>query len=149
VNNLPKFTFLPTTVQGVQNTVQFAIKNDYRVRCAGYRHSWSPIFSQDNEIFVSFVNLHTVTTLPDPMSLVPGGYDPTKVPDLKTIELKEEIVPGKKRLCRLGAAVTNEELRRWSVAGKAWALPADVILVEVSSSFFVPAYFKVLTLTIP
>jgi FAD/FMN-containing dehydrogenase len=134
VNNLPKFTFLPTTVRGVQNIVQFAIKNNYRVRCAGYRHSWSSIFSQNNEIFISFVNLHTVTTLPDPMSIIPGQYDPSTVPELKTIELKEEIVPGKKRLCRIGAAVTNEELRRWSVAGKAWALPTDVILVEVSSS---------------
>jgi FAD/FMN-containing dehydrogenase len=134
VKHLPKFTFLPTTVRGVQNIVLFATKNNYRVRCAGYRHSWSPIFSQDNEIFISFVNLYTVTTLPDPMSLIPGEYDPAKVPDLKTIELKEENVPGKKRLCRVGAAVTNEEFRRWSVAGKAWAFPADVILVEVRRS---------------
>lgn len=132
VKHLPKFTFLPTTVRGVQNIVLFAIKNNYRVRCAGYRHSWSPIFSQDNEIFISFVNLHTVTTLPDPMSLIPGEYNPATVPDLKTIELKEETVPGTKRLCRVGVAVTNEEFRRWSVAGKAWAFPADVILVEVS-----------------
>ena len=132
VKNLPKFTFLPTTVRGVQNVVQFAAAKNYRVRCAGYRHSWSSIFSQDNEVFISFVNLHTVTTLPDPMSLIPGEYDPTTVPELKTIELKEETVPGEKRLCRVGAAVTNEEFRRWAVAGKSWTLPADVILVEVS-----------------
>ncbi|KAF2244994.1 hypothetical protein BU26DRAFT_434179 [Trematosphaeria pertusa] len=132
VKNLPKFTFLPTTVRGVQNVVQFAAAKNYRVRCAGYRHSWSSIFSQDNEVFISFVNLHTVTTLPDPMSLIPGEYDPTTVPELKTIELKEETVPGEKRLCRVGAAVTNEEFRRWAVAGKSWTLPADVILVEVT-----------------
>lgn len=134
VRNSPKFTFLPTTVLGIQNVVHFALRNNYRVRCAGYRHSWSSIFSQDNEIFISFVNLHTVTTLPDPMSIIPGEYNPEMVPELKTIELKEEIVPGKKRLCRVGVAVTNEEFRRWSVAGKAWAFPADVILVEVSTS---------------
>jgi hypothetical protein len=104
------------------------------VRCAGYRHSWSPIFSQDNELFISFVNLNTVNTLPDPTSLIPGEYDPTTVPDLKTIELKEETVPGKKRLCRVGVAVTNEEFRRWAIAGNAWSLPTDVILVEVSLS---------------
>lgn len=132
VHNQPKYTFLPTTVHGVQNVVQFAIKNNFRVRCAGYRHSWSSIFSQDNEVFISFVNLHTVTTLPDPMSIIPGEYNSATVPELKTIDLKEETVPGKKRLCRIGVAVTNEEFRRWSVAGKAWTFPADVILVEVT-----------------
>lgn len=132
VKNTPHLTFLPNTVRGVQNIVQFAIKHKYRVRCAGYRHSWSSIFSEDNGIFISFVNLHTVTTLPDPMSIVPGEYDASTVPELKTIELREETVVGKKRLCRIGAAVTNEEFRRWSVASKAWAFPADVILVEVT-----------------
>ena len=63
------------------------------------------------------------------MSIIPGEYDPSTVPELKTIDLKEETVPGQKRLCRIGAAVTNEEFRRWAVAGKAWSLPADVILV--------------------
>ena len=80
------------------------------------------------------MNLHTVTTLPDPVSLIPGEYDPKTVTELKTIQLGEETVPGKKRLCRIGVATTNEEFRRWAVAGKAWSFPADVILVEVSSS---------------
>ncbi|KAH7337903.1 hypothetical protein BKA66DRAFT_479830 [Pyrenochaeta sp. MPI-SDFR-AT-0127] len=132
VHNTPKLTFLPNTVKGVQNIVRFALSKNYRVRCAGYRHSWSSIFSQDNEVCISFVNLKTVTTLPDPMTLIPGKYNPATVPELKTIELKEETVPGKKRLCRVGAAVTNEEFRRWAIAGKAWTLPADVILVEVT-----------------
>ncbi|KAF2001355.1 FAD-binding domain-containing protein [Amniculicola lignicola CBS 123094] len=132
VKNTPKYTFLPNTVKGVQSIVEFAKRKNYRVRCAGYRHSWSSIFAQTNEVFISFVNLHTVTTLPDPMSIVSGEYDASKVPELKTIELREETVPGKKRLCRIGAGVTNEEFRRWSVAGKAWTFPADVILVEVT-----------------
>ncbi|KAF2746840.1 hypothetical protein M011DRAFT_67900 [Sporormia fimetaria CBS 119925] len=132
VKNSPKYTFLPTTVRGVQNIVLFANWNNYRVRCGGYRHSWSSIFSQDNEIFISFVNLDVVTTLPDPMSILPGEYDPSTVPELKTIELLKETVPGKKRLCRIGTAVTNEEFRRWAVAGKSWTFPADVILVEVT-----------------
>jgi hypothetical protein len=138
VHNTPKFTFLPNTVKGVQNIVRFALSKNYRVRCAGYRHSWSSIFSQDNEVLISFVNLKTVTTLPDPMALIPGKYNPATAPELKTIELKEETVPGKKRLCRVGAAVTNEEFRRWAIAGKAWTLPADVILVEVSADMINP-----------
>jgi FAD/FMN-containing dehydrogenase len=75
------------------------------------------------------------------MSLIPGEYDAATVPELKSIDLKEETVPGKKRLCRIGAAVTNEEFRRWSVAGKAWTFPADVILVEVGA--FCHEYIRV------
>ncbi|KAJ9668811.1 hypothetical protein H2201_001057 [Coniosporium apollinis] len=131
VHNTPRLTCLPTTVRGVQNIVQYASENNLRVRCAGYRHSWSSVFSQDNEIFISFVNLEQVTTIPDPMSLLPGEYNPATVTELKTIELQEKTAPGK-RLCRIGAAVTNEEFRRWAVANDSWSLPVDVILVEVT-----------------
>ncbi|KAF2445635.1 hypothetical protein P171DRAFT_443269 [Karstenula rhodostoma CBS 690.94] len=71
-------------------------------------------------------------TLPDPTSLIPGEYDSSTVPELKSIDLKEETVQGKKRLCRVGVAVTNEDFRRWAIAEKALSLPADVILVEVT-----------------
>jgi len=131
VRNTPKYTFFPTTVLGIQNLVKYANKMDLRVRCAGYRHTWSSSFSQDNEILVSFVDLELVTTLPDPSSLLPGHYSGANVPELKTIELKEQTAPNK-RLCRIGAAVTNEEFRYWSVAGNAWALPCNVIMVEIT-----------------
>jgi FAD/FMN-containing dehydrogenase len=131
VKNSPKYTFLPTTVLGIQNIVKYARKTGRRVRCSGYRHSWSSIFSEQNEILVSFVNLDVVTRLPDPMSIVGGEYTTQDVPELKTIELKEQTSP-MKRLCRVGAAVTNEEFRRWSVAGNAWALPCNVIMVEIT-----------------
>lgn len=65
------------------------------------------------------------------MSIVPGDYTGTGVPDLKTIELKEQ-TSSSKRLCRVGVAVTNEDFRRWAVANNAWSLPVDVILVEVT-----------------
>ncbi|PFH57345.1 hypothetical protein XA68_15201 [Ophiocordyceps unilateralis] len=131
VQNTPNFTFLPSTVLGLQNVVKYAVKNNYRVRCAGYRHSWSPAFSQDSQILVSFVDLETATNLPDPMSITGGDYTGQAVPELKTIELKEPTHSGK-RLCRVGAAVTNEEFRRWSVAQNAYALPVNVIMVEIT-----------------
>ncbi|KAF2495420.1 hypothetical protein BU16DRAFT_510261 [Lophium mytilinum] len=131
VNNTPRYTFLPQTVLGVQNVVRFAKSKNFRVRCAGYRHSWSDSFSEDHQVLVSLVNLETVTTLPDPMSIIGGEYNAATAPELKTIELKGETSPGK-RLCRIGVSVTNEEFRRWSVANKAWAIPVDVILVEVT-----------------
>ncbi|RCI16379.1 hypothetical protein L249_2455 [Ophiocordyceps polyrhachis-furcata BCC 54312] len=133
VQNTPDFTFLPTTVLGLENVVKYAKQKNYRVRCAGYRHSWSPAFSQENQILVSFVNLDTATTLPDPMSIIilTTDYGGQNVPELKTIELKEPRPDGK-RLCRIGAAVTNEEFRRWSVAHNSYALPVNVIMVETT-----------------
>jgi len=77
------------------------------------------------------VNLEEVTTIPDPLAIAPGEYDPTTAPELKKIEMKEATSKGK-RLCRVGAAVTAEEFRRWAVANNAWCLPVDVILVEVT-----------------
>ncbi|KAK7954106.1 hypothetical protein PG996_014992 [Apiospora saccharicola] len=129
VNNTPKYTFAPTTVVGVQNVVRWCASNSLRIRCAGYRHSWSKIFSQDNEVLVSFADLNEVSSMPNPMSLEPG--DSTKISELKTIELQEPVGP-KKRLCRIGAGVTNEDFRRWALENNAWALPVDVILVEVT-----------------
>ncbi|KAK8012820.1 hypothetical protein PG991_010195 [Apiospora marii] len=134
VKNTPKYTFTPTTVLGVQNLVRWCASNNLRIRCAGYRHSWSPIFSQGNDVLVSFVNLTQVTSLPDAMSIQPGtftGMVGPNISELKTIELKEQLGP-KKRLCRIGAGVTNEDFRRWALENKTWALPVDVILVEVT-----------------
>ncbi|KAJ7467680.1 hypothetical protein FB451DRAFT_395584 [Mycena latifolia] len=131
VKNTPSLTFVPTTVLGVQNIVRYASAHNLRVRCSGFRHSWSPIFSQPSQILISFVNLAEVTMLPDPLSLIPGAYPGTGVPDLKTIELMEQTSPTK-RLCRIGAAVTNEDFRRWAIEHNAWALPVSVIMVEVT-----------------
>jgi len=132
VNNTPRYTFLPTTVLGVQNLVQYAAKNDFRVRCAGYRHSWSNSFSEDKQILVSMVNLQTVTTLPDPLGVESDETLAKGISELKTIELKEETGPGK-RLCRIGAAVTNEQFRRWAEEKNAWTIPVNIIMVEITS----------------
>lgn len=61
--------------------------------------------------------------------------------------MKEETVAGRKRLCRVGAAVTNEEFRRWAIAGNAWSLPVDVILVEVRQTYQYVTRSLVLTLS--
>ncbi len=101
------------------------------MRCAAYRHSWSPSFSQDGEIFVSLLPILQVTSLPDPISIRPTSQS-DKPTELNTIELLEETpeTPPKKRWCRVGAAVTCEAFREWAVKAKKWTLPVDVILVE-------------------
>ncbi|KAJ6118506.1 hypothetical protein N7471_013126 [Penicillium samsonianum] len=131
VKNTPRCTCVPTTVYGVQQIVRYAKQHDLRVRCGGYRHSWSNIFSQDNEIFISLLDLHQATKIPDIISILPGQFNASNGNQLRTIELKEQNNEGK-RLCRVGVSVTNEDFRRWAIANDAWSLPVDVILVEVT-----------------
>lgn len=101
-----------------------------RVRASGYRHSWSPIFSEDGEILVSMLDLKIATAVPDPSSILPTAEHEGN--DLKTIEVREDVPGsgGNKRMVRIGAAVTNEELRRWAIAKDEWSLPVNVIMVE-------------------
>ncbi|PQE27132.1 substrate-binding domain cholesterol oxidase protein [Rutstroemia sp. NJR-2017a WRK4] len=153
VKNTPQWTFVPTTILGLSNLVKWAKKEGFRVRCSGYRHSWSNTFSQDKQILVSLLNLEEVTKIPDAMSIEEEHIDPNN--ELKTIQLAPKI-PGldnvsvhvngaangtngtngntadEKTLCRVGVAVTNEQFRRWAVTHNQWTMPVDVILVEVT-----------------
>lgn len=132
MQNTPHWTFVPKTVLGLQNLVKWAKIHEYRVRCSGYRHSWSSTFSADKQILVSLLNLEQVTKLPDPMSILPERIDHDN--ELKSIQLAAP--PGvtasnvDKALVRVGVSVTNEQFRRWAVANDRWTMPVDVILVE-------------------
>lgn len=83
------------------------------------------------------LNLAMVTTVPEPSTLLPSDTFPGN--EFKVIELAGEDVPGsgegeggegRKRLVRMGAAVTMEEFRRWAVGGGEWALPVNTLLIE-------------------
>ncbi|KAL8792039.1 MAG: hypothetical protein Q9195_005380 [Heterodermia aff. obscurata] len=115
----------------MDNLVLFAQQNNLRVRCGGYRHSWSRTFSQDKEILISLLPVLQVTMLPDPMSIHPSSQSVQET-ELNKIELLKRTseVPEGKIWCRVGVAVTNEAFRRWAIENKTWSLPVDVILVE-------------------
>ncbi len=128
VNNTPLFTFIPSTVLGLQNLVKWAKSQELRVRCSGYRHSWASTFSQDRQVLISLLGIEEVTKLPDVMSISEEGNP--EAGELKSIEVIEEVAGGEKALCRVGVSVTNEQFRRWAVKLGKWSLPVDVILVE-------------------
>lgn len=130
VSNTPSLTAVPTKVLGVQNLVKYAKLTKKRIRCAGYRHSWSPIFSEDGEILVEMLDLKTATQVPDPSDLLPTPAS-NKTNELKSIDLVGYSAP-EKALVRVGSAVTNEDFRRWQVSTKNWALAVNAILVEVT-----------------
>lgn len=127
IKNTPSLTFVPTTVLGVQNLVKLAKENGKRIRAAGYRHTWTDLYSEDGEYFISMLDLKTATTVPDPSSILPDN-PLNAINELKTISLVS--TSGSKGLVRLGAAVTNEELRRWAIRNNAWTMPSNVVMVE-------------------
>ena len=131
IKNKPRYTFVPTTVLGVKRIVKYAREKDIRVRCSGYRHSWSDSFSQKGEILISLLPIAQVNTLPDPISIVPTST--MGKTELSSIDLIDEAprIPKNKSWCRIGVAVTNEDFRRWAIDNSKWALPVDVILVEL------------------
>ena len=110
--------------------MKYAKENNFRVRCAGYRHSWSDTFSADNEILVSLLSLKEVETIPNPLAI--EGNHEANGNELMSIDVlhKPAFSTSGKDCVRVGAAVTNEAFRRWAIKNKKCALPMDVILIE-------------------
>jgi len=121
---------VPTKTLGLQNLVKYAKENGFRVRCAGYRHSWSDIFTEDDEILVSLLGLEEVNSIPNPLAKGPthnsNGNEPMSIDILE----KPSFSTSGKECVRVGAAVTNEAFRRWAIQNNKCALTMDVILVE-------------------
>lgn len=88
VKNTPKYTFVPTTVLGLQNLIKYAKAHNFRVRCSGYRHSWTFTFSANNEILVSLLDLAQVNTTPDPLAIAADA--PVNGNELMSIDILEK-----------------------------------------------------------
>lgn len=99
-------TFVPATVLGLQNLVRWSKENNVRLRCSGYRHSWSSIFPEDNQFLVSLLDIHEVTRIPDPLAI--GSSAQANGNELMGIDIHENpsFSPGE-QCVRVGASVTN------------------------------------------
>ena len=132
VENTPSATFLPTTKDGVRNLVKWAAAKGLNVRSAGYRHTWTDLYSSEGQALVSMLPLDVVEDLP--------ALEPPIDPDnqLQGIRLVGTVQEGgvTKALCKIGAATTNEQFRRWCLDANggnwAWTIPLNVIMVEIT-----------------
>jgi FAD/FMN-containing dehydrogenase len=129
VLNTPRNTYVPTTVNEVQAIVRTAKKDGKRVRASGYRHTWTDMYSETDHVLVSMLDLKLVETLPNPESVQANQNYGNN--EFKRIELAEQPDNSNRALVRLGAAVTNEDFRRWAVEHKEWTLPVNVLMVEL------------------
>jgi hypothetical protein len=132
VRNTPALTAVPRTVGGVQALTRWAIQSGRTVRGAGYRHSWTELFSADNQVLVSMLPPPTVVDLP----AVDPPIDPAD--QLQGISIVGTVVEGgvTKALCRIGAATTNDQFRMWCLSEAGgdweWTLPVNTIIVEIT-----------------
>lgn len=132
VANRPALTFIPRTKTGVCNLVKWAATQRNTVRVAGYRHTWSDLYSADDKVLISLLPLGIVENLP--------AAEPPMDPDdeLQGIRIVGTIEEDgvTKALCRIGAATTNEQFRNWCLSSSGgawqWTVPLNVIMVEIT-----------------
>jgi hypothetical protein len=136
VRNRPNVTFEPKSRTGVQNIVQWARKHNKRVRACGYRHTWSDMYSEKDQVLVSMLPLATGT---DHHILIHDDIEWNE-DDLEGINIVRTLEENGRRIahCKIGASTTNEQFRRWCLrkgpggGNWEWTLPLNVIMVEIT-----------------
>jgi hypothetical protein len=132
VNNLPVVIFEPKTRTGVQNIILWASIKNLRVRASGYRHTWTDMYSEDDQVLISMIPCEIAEN-------VCVFHQPPLIPiqdGLSFIEVLKDKSNDGKTLCKIGASTTNDQFRKWCTTdnGGNWAytLPLNVIMVEIT-----------------
>lgn len=133
INSNPEITFIPKTITGLQNLVKWAQKEGKRVRASGYRHSSSEVYSDDQQILVSMIDIQTVMKLPAQYP----NFDPNnEIQGIRLIGDPYEVNGKRKILCKIGSATCNYHFSDWvhaPIAGnQQWTMPLNVIMSEIS-----------------
>jgi hypothetical protein len=131
VSNKPCLTFYPQSILDIQKIVNWSRLHGKRVRCAGYRHTWINAYSDDNQVLIIMIPLKQSSSPPS---------DPIDNPknELLQIELIDNLennygtfLRNKEHLIKVGASVTNEQLRSWCVKNKI-CISSNVIMREIT-----------------
>lgn len=131
----PKYIFVPKTKEGICNLVKWAASEEQnlKIRVSGYRHTWNPVYPDKDQILVSLLGLDYVDSN-ESASTVDG--DTGAGIELKEIAYVAGATDPNKIFCKIGAAVTNDELRQFCLetqdpfSNSYWSIPLNVILVE-------------------
>eukprot|EP00210_Caulerpa_lentillifera_P007511 g7177.t1 len=124
----PRKTCFPTTKVGVQNCVRWAKANERRVRAAGYRHTWSHMYCERDDVIISMVPLNVAEIIPTPNYPYNGQNELMAITEVHTGSNDPN-----HQLVRVGAATSNEHLRVWSMEnGFRWTIPLNVVMVEIT-----------------
>ncbi|KAI8812213.1 hypothetical protein BJ742DRAFT_768294 [Cladochytrium replicatum] len=124
VKNTFQVAFFPRTVKSVQEIVKWSKANSLRVRCSGYRHTWSDFFGDNDQVLISFV--------------FPGNLGPPTVhakrnyPENQLHLIEPQFEKYGAGCFRFGAAVTNEMLLTYVLERKDYTIPINVIMTEIT-----------------
>jgi hypothetical protein len=139
VRNKPNVTFEPKSRTGVQNIVMWARKHDKRVRACGYRHTWSDMYSENDQVLISMLPVSVGT---DHQVLIHDDiiWNEDDLEGIKIVKVVTDEKTGSRvGHCKIGASTTNEQFRRWCLRKGAenggnweWTLPLNVIMVEIT-----------------
>jgi hypothetical protein len=130
-------TFIPKTKGGLCNIVKWSKSKGLKVRASGFRHSWSNITVNDDQVLVSLLPIKQVEAIPT-FQLAIDHENEFQFIELLDKTIEEDGVV--KRLCKIGAGTTNEQFRSWIVDESRengtwndwWTLPFNVIMVEIT-----------------
>jgi hypothetical protein len=132
VRNVPALTCFPRTKAGVCNIITWAASHGKSVRVSGYRHTWGDLYSNDGEVLISLLSLSVVAELPAQEPPIDPGNELQGIKITGTLDVNGAT----KALCRIGAATTNEQFRRWCLdpagGNLTWTVPLNVIMVEIT-----------------
>ncbi|KZW03345.1 hypothetical protein EXIGLDRAFT_600728 [Exidia glandulosa HHB12029] len=126
----PDHTLVVTKITGVQEVVKLAAEMKKKVRVAGFRHTWSDLYGESGGFVIMFLPYSCLTTLPY------QPPPPSFQSELSGITLVNSVqgrpAPTGHQFCKIMAGTTNAQFREWCYTNKAWCIPFNVIMLEVT-----------------
>ncbi|PVF94943.1 hypothetical protein CPB86DRAFT_712145 [Serendipita vermifera] len=126
----PGKTLVIRTKQGVCRVVKWAAEQGRRVRVAGFRHTWSPLFGANGDILIMFQPYDSLVRLPHEPAPLNWRSELVGVEMVSTVAGRH--APRHHAFCKIGAGTTNEQFREWCFQNKMFSLPFNVIMVEIT-----------------
>ncbi|KIJ47106.1 hypothetical protein M422DRAFT_164369 [Sphaerobolus stellatus SS14] len=128
----PGKTLVVRSIKGVQEVVRWAAKEGKKVRVSGFRHTWSDLYGSKNDIIIMFLPYDTLVDIPY-KSPPPSWFQKSEFSGIKLVDSVAGRTPPEGHMfCNIMAGTTNEQLRAWSFANRAWCIPFNVIMVEIT-----------------
>ncbi len=139
VVNTPSQTHFPKKISDAMAIVKSASQTGKRVRVSNFRHSWSSVFSDDDEVLISLQSVHAALGKP---SISFSMDEENEFQGINLVGHEYLLKNTKHHICKVGSATSNDHLRIWSKelweqkkedpSVMAWNIPYNVILVENS-----------------
>lgn len=132
VNYEPAYLLLVRSLRGVREVIKWAATVNKKVRVAGFRHTWAPLYSSPEDIIITFVPPVLYQKLPyeDP----PSDFHS----ELQGVSIVESVggvaAPPNGILAKVMAGTTNTQFRHWchDHDNGSWALPFNTVVLAVT-----------------